>query len=276
MLSLKSQLVFVTGASSGIGAACATAFARHGARLRLCARRLDRLNAFADARGQEHGVDVHTFPLDVRDADAVTTAVDALPDAWRDIDILVNNAGLARALDKVYENQRADIDAMVDTNVKGLLYVTKAVVPGMVQRGRGHVINIGSTAGHEVYPGGTVYCATKHAVAAITQGLKMDLHGTPLRVSSVDPGLVETEFSIVRFGGEEDRADAVYEGMQPLTPDDVADVVVYCATRPAHVNVSDVVLMPVDQSSSTMVHRRKDASRKHALDKEETNPDISG
>ncbi len=260
MLSLNGQILFITGASSGIGAACAEAFARQGARLLLCARRRRRLDVLADRLRQEHGADVHAFPLDVRDADAVAETLATLPDTWAAIDVLVNNAGLSRRLDPVYDNARADIDAMVDTNVKGLLYVTKAVVPGMVQRGRGHIINIGSTAGHEVYPGGGVYCATKHAVAALTKGLKMDLHGTPLRVSSVDPGLVETEFSVVRFDGDAARADAVYAGMQPLTPEDVADVVVFCATRPPHVNLSEVVLIPVDQSSSTMVHRRTGAA----------------
>lgn len=252
---LDDQLVFITGASAGIGAACAEAFARQGARLLLCARRSDRLDAVAERLRLQHGTDVHTFLLDVRDADAVDAALGALPPSWQAIDILVNNAGLARALDKVHENRRADLDAMIDTNVKGLLYVTGAVVPGMVQRGGGHVINLGSTAGHSVYPGGTVYCATKHAVDAITKGLKMDLHGTPIRVSTVDPGLVETEFSLVRFDGDAERADKVYAGMQPLTPADVADAVVYCATRPAHVNISEIILMPVAQSSATLVSR---------------------
>lgn len=252
---LNHQLVFITGASAGIGAACAEAFARHGARLLLCARRPDRLAAVAEQLRRAHDADVHTFTLDVRDADAVEAALGALPEAWQAIDILVNNAGLAKALDKVYENRRADLDVMIDTNVKGLLYVTGAVVPGMVQRGRGHVINLGSTAGHSVYPGGTVYCATKHAVDAITKGLKMDLHGTPIRVSTVDPGLVETEFSLVRFEGDAGRAATVYSGMQPLTPADVADAVIYCATRPAHVNISEIIMMPVAQSSATMVSR---------------------
>ncbi len=257
MYSLKDHLVCITGASAGIGAACAEAFARLGARLLLCARRADRLDALAEALRRSHGVAVHTFPLDVRDAAEVERAFSALPAAWQAVDVLVNNAGLARSLDKAHETDRADLDAMIDTNVKGLLYVTQAVVPGMVARGRGHVINLGSTAGHDVYPGGTIYCASKHAVDAVTKGLKMDLHGTPVRVSAVSPGLVETEFSVVRFAGDVARADAVYAGMQPLTAADVADAVVYCATRPAHVNISEVVLMPVDQSSPTMVHRRR-------------------
>ena len=252
MLPLHDQTVFITGASSGIGAACARAFARAGARLLLCARRRDRLDGLAD---ELVDVATHPFALDVTDADAVAEALGALPDDWKAVDVLVNNAGKALGLEKVYEMDRADLEGMIDTNVKGLLYVTQAVVPGMVARGRGHVINIGSTAGHEVYPGGAVYCATKHAVGAITQGLKKDLHGTPVRVSTVDPGMVETEFSVVRFHGDEARAADVYADVAPLTGADVADAVVYCATRPPHVNVSEVILMPVAQSSATMVHR---------------------
>ena len=256
MLDLTGHTVFITGASSGIGAACARAFARAGARLLLCARRPDRLDALA---AELPDVDVHAFALDVTDAGAVSQAVEALPEAWSAIDVLVNNAGKALGLEKVYAMDRADLEGMIDTNVKGLLYVTQAVVPGMVRRGRGHVVNIGSTAGHEVYPGGTVYCATKHAVGAITQGLKKDLHGTYVRVSTVDPGLVETEFSVVRFHGDEARAGDVYAGVTPLTGADVADAVVYCTTRPPHVNISEVILMPVAQSSAAMVHREEDA-----------------
>ena len=252
MLQLHDRTVFITGASSGIGAACARAFAQTGARLLLCARRRDRLDALA---AELQDVAVHAFPLDVTDADAVADALGALPEDWKAIDVLVNNAGKALGLGKVYEMDRADLEGMIDTNVKGLLYVTQAVVPGMVERGRGHVINIGSIAGHEVYPGGAVYCATKHAVSAITQGLKKDLHGTPVRVSTVDPGMVETEFSVVRFHGDRSRADDVYAGTTPLTAADVADAVVYCATRPPHVNLSEIILTSVAQSSTTMVHR---------------------
>ncbi|MDX1741227.1 MAG: SDR family NAD(P)-dependent oxidoreductase [Rhodothermales bacterium] len=244
----------VTGASSGIGRACAVALAKAGARLILAARREERLDSLSESLA-DGGAEVLTLELDVRSADAVETAVRSLPEEWESIDVLVNNAGLSKALDPVYANSVADVDVMVDTNVKGLLYVTRAVVPGMVARGAGHIVNIGSTAGHEVYPGGTVYCATKHAVGAITRGLKMDLHGTGVRVSSVDPGLVETEFSEVRFDGDRERAATVYRGMTPLTPEDVADAVLYCIRRPAHVNISEIILMPTDQSSSTMVHR---------------------
>jgi serine 3-dehydrogenase len=255
MFDLTDRLAFITGASSGIGAACAEAFARAGARLLLCARRTDRLTTVADRLRRTHDADVYTLTLDVREDAAVQEAYAGLPAAWQTIDVLVNNAGLSRGLDPAYANTPEQIDTMVDTNVKGLLYVTRAVVPGMVERERGHVINIGSTAGHGVYPGGTVYCATKHAVGAITRGLKMDLHGTPIRVSTVDPGLVETEFSLVRFDGNADRADAVYDTTEPLTPADVADAVLWCASRPPHANVQEVILMPTVQSSPSMIAR---------------------
>ena len=255
---MEDRLVFITGASSGIGAACAEAFAQRGARLLLCARGETRLYAHADRLRRDYGVAVHAFTLDVRDAALVEQTLGALPEAWRAIEVLVNNAGLAKGRDKTHEHPPAHIDAMIDTNVKGLLYVTCAVVPGMVTRNRGHVVNIGSTAGHEVYPGGAVYSASKHAVDAITRTLKMDLLGTPVRVSTVDPGLVETAFSLVRFSGDAARAEAVYAGMQPLTPEDVADAVVYCVTRPPHVNISEIIMMPVDQASSLLIHRKKD------------------
>jgi len=249
--------VLVTGASAGIGVACAEQFAARGDRLVLCARRIDRVREVAQHLRDAHRAEVHAFELDVRDAAAVDGAIASLPQPFDAIDVLVNNAGLSRALDPAYANQVRHIDEMIDTNVKGLLHVTRAVVPGMLQRGRGHVINIGSTAGHEVYPGGTVYCASKHAVDAITRGLKMDLHGSPVRVSSVDPGLTETDFSLVRFEGDARRAEAVYATTDPLTADDVADAVLWVATRPARVNVADVVMMPTAQSAATMIARRQ-------------------
>ena len=251
MKRLHDATVLITGASAGIGLACAEAFADAGARLILSARRRDRLEALAARLDAE----THVRELDVTDAEAVQVAIDGLPEDWRVIDVLVNNAGLAKGLAPVYENTPEQIDAMVDTNVKGLLYVTRAVVPGMVERGRGHVVNIGSTAGHGVYAGGTVYCATKHAVGAITQGLKIDLHGTPIRVSTVDPGLVETDFSLVRFKGDAERADPVYSTTTPLQPEDIADAVVYCAGRPPHVNVAEMIVMPTAQSSTSLIDR---------------------
>ena len=253
-MKLTGRTVLVTGASAGIGAACARAFAAEGARLILVGRRAGRLVELAEKlRGG--GADVFLLELDVRDGDAVAAQLGGLPAEWREVDVLVNNAGLGRGLDKLWEGSPADWDEMVDTNVKGLLYVTRAVVPGMVARGRGHVVNIGSVAGHEVYPGGAVYCATKHAVAAITQGLRLDVLGTGIRVSTVDPGMVETEFSVVRFHGDEARAKNVYRGMTALTADDIAETIVWVATRPPHVCIDEIIIKPTDQASATMVHR---------------------
>jgi serine 3-dehydrogenase len=249
---MKNGTVLITGASAGIGAACARAFAREGARLVLAARRMERLRALAEELGGE----CHLVELDVRDGAAVAAQLGGLPAEWAEVDVLVNNAGLGRGLEKVQDGTTEDWDEMLDTNVKGLLYATRALTPGMVARGRGHVINIGSVAGHEVYPGGAVYCATKHAVGAITRGLRMDLLGTGVRVSTVDPGMVETEFSVVRFKGDEERARRVYANMDPLTPDDIADAVLWCATRPPHVNIDEIILKPTDQASATQVHRR--------------------
>jgi serine 3-dehydrogenase len=256
MLSLTDNLVFITGASSGIGHSCAHAFARAGARILICARRTERLHDLADDLRKDHGADVHVFTLDVRDRSAVEETLAALPEAWRAIDILVNNAGLSRGLDPIQEGSIQDWEEMIDTNIKGLLYVSRAILPGMIERGSGHVVNIGSIAGHEVYPKGNVYCATKHAVGAITRGMQIDLLGTGVRVTTVDPGLVETEFSVVRFRGDDERAANVYRTTTPLTPDDVADAVLYCATRPPHVNVHEMILMPTAQATATMVHRR--------------------
>jgi NADP-dependent 3-hydroxy acid dehydrogenase YdfG len=249
---LVDATVFVTGASSGIGRACAEAFARAGARLVLCARRHDRLTELADSLDAE----VRTLPLDVRDRAAVDAAVDGLGEGWRNVDVLVNNAGLAVGFGPLQDNDPADWERMIATNVTGLLNVTHAVVPAMVRRGRGHVINIGSIAGHQTYPNGAVYCATKAAVDRITTGLRMDLLGKGVRVSTVDPGAVETEFSIVRFSGDHDRAQRVYEGITPLTPDDVAETVVWIADRPAHVQVAQVVLLPTDQAATGLMARR--------------------
>lgn len=253
---MKNKLVFITGASSGIGAACASYFAKSGARLLLCARRLETLDLLADELRKQYHSDVHTFKLDVRDRNAVKTSVETLPDAFKSIDILVNNAGLAAGLDFTQEADIDDWEAMIDTNLKGLLYVTRVVLPFMVAKRAGHIINIGSVAAREVYPKGNVYCATKHAVKALSASLRMDLSGTGIRVSMVDPGAVETNFSLTRFKGNEKRASDVYVGMTPLTPEDVADVVLYCANCPPHVNISDVMIMPTDQACATMVFRR--------------------
>lgn len=248
-------IVLITGASAGIGEACAFAFAREGAKLLLAARRKDRLDEMCPRLMDEGAADVHAFKLDVRDNDAVEKAIAKLPEAWRPIDVLVNNAGLSRGLDKLHEGKLEDWDEMIDTNVKGLLYVTRVVVPGMVERGRGHVINLGSTATDITYPKGAVYCATKAAELAINDGLRIDVLGTPVRVTSIDPGMVETDFSLVRFHGDEERAAKVYQGLTPLTPEDVADAIVWAATRPEHVNIARVVITTIDQANSILFNR---------------------
>lgn len=258
-ISLEGQLAFVTGASSGIGAACARALAGAGCRLLLVARGLERLEAFAATLRAAPGAAapaVRTAALDVRDRAAVARFMAELPPEWRDIRILVNNAGKALGLDKLHEGSLDDWDEMIDTNVRGLLYLDRAVVPGMVERGVGHVVHIGSIAGHELYPGGNVYCATKSAVDAITRGMRIDLNGTGVRVTTVDPGMVKTEFSRVRFHGDAARADAVYAGIDPLTPEDVAEAVLYAVTRPAHVQVAEIILLAGNQASARDVVRR--------------------
>ena len=252
---LKNKIVLITGASSGIGMACATHCAKSGAHVLLCARRLDAVQKLATDLHHTYGVETYAFALDVRNRKQVESILQSLPDAWQRIDILVNNAGLAAGLDFFYEGDVDDWDNMIDTNLKGLLYVTRAILPKMVNRNIGHIVNIGSIAGHQVYPKGAVYCATKYAVNALSDALRMDLLGTKIRVSSIDPGAVETNFSNVRFKGDLERAAAVYEGMEPLSPNDVADAVLYCITRPMHVNISEVILMPTDQASATMTSR---------------------
>jgi len=255
MTSLRNKVVFITGASSGIGLACARIFAADGARILITARLVDRLAKLADELRAAHGVSVHAFALDVRDSGAVERTIAGLPPELSAIDVLVNNAGLSRGLDKIHEGKISDWEEMIDTNIKGLLYVSRAVIPGMVKRNAGHIINIGSIAGHELYPGGNVYCGTKFAVKAISQGMRIDLVATPIRVSSVDPGMVETEFSLVRYHGDKERADKTYKGFTPLTPDDIADAVHYCATRPPHVNINDMIVMPQAQAGVLVVHR---------------------
>jgi 3-hydroxy acid dehydrogenase/malonic semialdehyde reductase len=246
------MIVFITGASSGIGAATARAFALAGARLVLAARRIERLRQLA----ADLNVATHLIELDVRDRVAVHRAVGAIPEPFSAVNVLVNNAGLSRGLEPLHAGSEDDWDEMIDTNLKGLLYVTRAVLPGMVARRHGHVINIGSVAGHEAYLGGNVYCASKAAVRILNKAMRLDLLGTGVRVSTVDPGLVQTEFSEVRFHGDRERAAAVYENTRPLSPDDVADAIVWCASRPPWVNVEQVLLMPTDQAAPTMVHRR--------------------
>lgn len=254
-ISLKDRIALVTGVSSGIGAATARALAAEGVHLILAARRTERVNALAEELTARHGIETHTLVLDVRAADAVAQAVAGLPERWQGIDILVNNAGLSRGLDKIHEADLQDWEEMIDTNIKGLLYVTRAVTPGMVARGQGHVINVGSVAGRDAYVGGNVYCATKAAVAMLTRGMRMDLLGSGLRVTNIEPGMVETEFSQVRFHGDESRAAKVYQGIEPLTPDDIAETIIFALTRPAHVNIQDMLILATAQASATMAHR---------------------
>ncbi len=256
-ISLRDTTIFITGASSGIGAATARAFAEQGARLLLCARRLDKLKSAEQALREAGAPDVHSFELDVRDRNEVEGTLAALPNGWSAIDVLVNNAGLSRGMSKVYEDEPDNWEEMIDTNMKGLLYVTRAVVPGMVQRSHGHVINLGSTAGHITYTNGAVYCASKAAEKALSEGLKLDLMGTPVRVTSIDPGMVQTDFSLVRFRGDADKAAKMYENITPLKPEDVADAVVWAATRPAHVNIHTVVMTTIDQGNSVTFNRRQ-------------------
>lgn len=254
-MNLKGKIVLITGASAGIGEATALAFASHGARLLLAARRAGKLAQVA-SRALECGAEaVHSVDLDVRSRHGVRNAIDELPPEWAEIDVLVNNAGLSRGLEKLYMGKIEDWEEMIDTNVKGLLYVSRAVVPGMVVRGRGHVVNLGSTAAELPYPGGSVYCATKSAARALNDGLRQDLLGTPVRVTSIDPGTVETDFSLVRFRGDADRAAKVYDGFTPLTSEDVAEAVVWAVMRPSHVNIARIVMTSVDQANSLLIHR---------------------
>jgi NADP-dependent 3-hydroxy acid dehydrogenase YdfG len=255
-MSIKGKIVFITGASSGIGAATALAFAAEGARLLLAARRASKLAEVASAALERGAEAVHTISLDVRDRQAVEKAIGALPAEWAAIDVLVNNAGLSRGLDKLYQGKIEDWEEMIDTNVKGLLYVTRAVTPGMVERGRGHVVNLGSTAGEVTYPGGAVYCASKAAERAINDGLRQDLLGTPIRVTTVDPGMVETDFSLVRFRGDAGRAANVYKNIKPLDAEDVAEVIVWAVNRPEHVNIARVLLTSVQQANSLLFDRK--------------------
>lgn len=247
-----NKTVFITGATSGIGRATALLLAGKGCRIVACGRRAERLKELQ----QELGGQVHTLVFDVRDRKAVGAAVASLPEPFSRVDVLVNNAGNAHGLDPVQEGNPDDWDAMIDINVKGLLYVTKALLPSLMKSEQGHIVNIGSTAAKEVYPAGNVYCASKHAVDALTAGLRIDLNGTGIRVGAIHPGLVETEFSLVRFKGDAPRASRVYQGFQPLKPEDIAELVWFALSQPPHVNIADLVVMPTAQASSTIVHKK--------------------
>lgn len=250
-----SKIALITGATSGIGKATAELFAENGIHLILCGRRKDRLAELEKELGLK--TKVVTLNFDIRDREAVAKAIESLPDDFSTIDILINNAGNAHGLDTIDKGSLDDWDAMLDINVKGLLYVSKAVIPIMVTRKEGHIINIGSTAGKEVYPRGNVYCASKHAVDAINQGMRIDLNAHGIRVGAVNPGLVETEFSNVRFKGDDEKAETVYQGFQALKAEDIADIIHFVVTRPYHVNIADLVVMPTAQASSTIINKEK-------------------
>ena len=251
-----SKIAFITGASSGIGAACARKFAQGGYTLLLNARSIDKLQALKTELEMAYGIDVDLLPFDVRDRKAAEAALKSLPEKYQTIDVLVNNAGLALGVDKEYEGTEENYDTMIETNITALLMMTRLVVPGMVVRGKGHVINIGSVAGDVAYPGGSVYCATKAAVKVLSDGLRMDLVDTPLRVTNVKPGLVETNFSVTRFAGDKERADKVYQGIKPLTGEDIAEVVYFAASAPEHVQIAEVLVLATHQASGTIVHRK--------------------
>jgi 3-hydroxy acid dehydrogenase / malonic semialdehyde reductase len=256
MLSLKGKIVCITGASSGIGEACAIACAREGAALLLIARRREKLEALSRTLSDQYAARLKIMLVDVTKAAAIDEAFSNLPPEWQSIDILINNAGLALGRDSLDQTSIADCDTVIDTNIKGMIYSTKAVLSGMIARKQGHIVNVGSIAGHETYAGGTVYCATKHAVLGLTKALKKDLLGTAIRVSLISPGVVKTEFNEVRFKGDHEKAAAVYAHMKPLTAEDIAESIIFCLTRPLHVNVSEIIILPTDQASIGEVHRK--------------------
>ncbi|MCH9644889.1 MAG: SDR family NAD(P)-dependent oxidoreductase [Gammaproteobacteria bacterium] len=248
------KTVLITGASNGIGRACVEMFAAAGARIILCARNKERLEQLQQ---QLENTETYLMVLDISDKEAVAKAFAALPDHWCDIDILINNAGLALGLDKVQDVRLEDLDTMIDVNVKGLLYVTQYVMQNMLKRNHGHIVNLGSISGYQVYSGGSVYCATKFAVRALSDGIKMDVHGSKIRVTEIDPGLVKTNFSNVRFAGDTKRAEAVYESASPLMAEDIADAVLYCVTRPEHVDVRVMHIYPTAQTAAHLFHREE-------------------
>lgn len=258
MQRLKDKIVFISGASSGIGKACAELFAKAGAHLILCARNSEKIKELATTLEKKYKIETLSCKLDVQDKGLVNAVIDGLPEKWREIDILVNNAGLARGLEKLHEGDMDEWDAMIDTNIKGLLYLTRKIVPFMVENQvNGHIINIGSTAGIHAYPNGAVYCATKAAVKAISDGLRMDVVDKPIRVTTVQPGMVETNFSVVRFRGDKHKAASVYEGIKPLTPEDIADIVIYAASAPPHVQICEVTVTPTNQATGGIIYKGK-------------------
>ncbi|MBO5080019.1 MAG: SDR family NAD(P)-dependent oxidoreductase [Bacteroidaceae bacterium] len=251
-----NKIVLITGASSGIGEGCARKFASEGAKLILNSRSADKLEVLAMDLKEKYGTACYVLPFDVRDRKAASAALASLPEEWKGIDILINNAGLVIGVDKEHEGDLDEWDIVIDTNIKSLLAMTRMVVPGMVERGRGHIINIGSIAGDAAYPGGSVYCATKAAVKALSDGLRIDLVDTPLRVTNIKPGMVETNFSVIRFRGDKDKADNVYKGIRPLTGEDIAEVAYFAASAPEYMQVAEVLVMPTNQATGTIVYKK--------------------
>ncbi len=250
------KIVLITGASSGIGEGCARKFASEGARLILNARSVDKLETLAQELKEKYGTSCYVMPFDVRDRKAASEALASLPAEWQAIDVLINNAGLVIGVDKEHEGNLDEWDIVIDTNIKSLLSMTRMVVPGMVERGRGHIINIGSIAGDAAYPGGSVYCATKAAVKALSDGLRIDLVDTPLRVTNIKPGMVETNFSVIRFRGDKDKADNVYKGIRPLTGEDIAEVAYFAASAPDYMQIAEVLVMPTNQATGTIAYKK--------------------
>ncbi|MDR0744892.1 MAG: SDR family NAD(P)-dependent oxidoreductase [Mediterranea sp.] len=253
---MKNKIVFITGASSGIGEACARKFASQGAGLILNARDMSKLVELKNELTEKYAVRIHLLPFDVRDRNVVTHALQSLSDEWKDIDILINNAGLVIGVDKEYEGSLDEWDIVIDTNIKGSLAMVRLIVPGMLKRGSGHIINIGSIAGEAAYPGGSVYCATKAAVRMLSDGLRIDLVDTPLRVTNIKPGMVETNFSVIRYRGDKETADNFYKGIHALTGDDVAESVYFAATAPPHVQIAEILVMPTNQATGIISFKK--------------------
>lgn len=253
---MNNNIAFITGATAGIGKATAELFAKNGYDLIITGRRKERLDEFSNYLKSTYKTDVLSLNFDVRELKQVESAVNSIPENWKKINVLLNNAGLAAGLGTIQEGNIDDWERMIDTNIKGLLYMTRTVAPVMVKNGFGHIVNIGSIAGKEVYANGNVYCATKHAVDALNKGMRIDLLPHNIKVTAINPGMVETEFSVVRFNGDEDRAKSVYKGLQPLLPEDIAETVYWVASRPAHVNINDVIIMPAVQANSTTAIRK--------------------
>lgn len=251
-----AKIALITGATAGIGEACAHTFAREGYNLILTGRRMDRLENLAQLLNTKYNIEVAVSSFDIRNREQVVQHLEGLPAHWKNVDVLVNNAGLSQGLDPIQNGSYDDWDTMIDTNIKGLLYVSRVVSNWMISNGSGHIINLGSIAGKEVYPNGNVYCATKHAVDALNKGMRMDLNDKGIRVSAIHPGAVETEFSEVRFKGDKDRAKKVYDGFEPLVADDVAETIWFIASRPAHVNINDLIIMPTAQATATNIFRK--------------------